>query len=101
MKYEIEEMNAQEIVDLWFDFCEEMKWYEDIIYQNDEFFFESYQGIDIAQKVAHGEWRYSDDYVKLDGNGNFVSFTYTSEVLENIDKDQFIMWLLEKKGVEQ
>lgn len=90
-------LSEQELIDLWFDYCEANSMWDDVIYQNDEFFFEDYSQIEVAQKVVNGEWRYSDDYVKQNGYGNFVSFSYKSEIMEHIDMDPFVDWIIENE----
>ena len=91
------ELRENNLLDLWFDFCQDMKMYDDIIYPNDEFFFENFKPIEIAQGVNLGSWRYTDDYIKVDVYGYFWSFTYKSEIMEHIDLDAFVDWVIENE----
>ena len=91
------ELDESDLLNLWTDYCEANRMWEDIISPNDEFFLENYSQMQVAQKVANGEWLYSDDYVKEDGYGNFVSFSYKSEIMEHIDIDPFVDWLIDNE----
>lgn len=91
------DLDESDLLDVWCDYCEANRMWEDIISPNDEFFLENYSQMEVAQKVANGEWLYSDDYVKVDGYGNFVSFSYKSEIMEHIDIDPFVDWLIDNE----
>ena len=93
------DLRESELVDLWYDYCEANSLYDDMIHTNDEFFFDGFNIIDVAQNVANGDWRYGDDYIKQDGYGHFISFTYKSEIMEHIDLDPFVDWLIDN-GIE-
>lgn len=92
------ELEESDLIDLWCDYCNDNRLYDDIIFPNDEFFFENYKPMEIAQGVNLGSWRYSDDWVKADVYGYFYSFSYKSEIMEHIDLDPFVDWL-EENGV--
>ena len=89
-------LDEVDLLNLWTEYCEANRIWEDIIYVNDEFFFENYSQMEIAQGVNNGEWLYSDAYVKEDSYGHFVSFSYKSEIMEHIDIDPFVDWLIDQ-----
>lgn len=91
------ESDIPQLIDLWCDYCEANSLYDDIIFPNDEFFFEPYKPMEIAQGVNNGDWRYSDDWVKANAYGEFYSFTYKSEIMEHIDLDPFVDWIIENE----
>lgn len=91
------ELKDYELVSLWNDYCDANSMYDDYIQVNDEEFLQNYSPMDIAQNVANGEWRYSDDYIKTNGYGHFITFTYKSEIMEHIDLDPFVDWLIENE----
>ena len=55
--------------------------------ENDEYFFESFysgiNGLEIARAIYYGDYNYNDDYVRIDGYGNLVSYT-EYEMIEEI-----------------
>ena len=91
------ELEEDELLDLWTDYCDANSLYDDIIHPNDEFFFESYKPMEIAQGVNNGDWRYSDTYIKANVYGEFYSFTYKSEIMEHIDIDPFVDWIIKNE----
>lgn len=91
------ELKQDNLIDLWNDYCNDNRLYDDTIHSNDEFFFENFKPMDIAQGVNLGSWRYSDDYIKVDVYGYFYSFSYKSEIMEHIDLDPFVDWVIENE----
>ena len=55
--------------------------------ENDEYFFELFysgiNGLEIARAIYYGDYNYNDDYVRIDGYGNLVSYT-EYEMIEEI-----------------
>ena len=62
-----------------------LDWLE--FFENDEEFFESFysgiNGLEIARAIYYGDYNYNDDYVRIDGYGNLVSYT-EYEMIEEI-----------------
>lgn len=66
--------------------------------ENDEEFFGLFysgmNGLEIARAIYYGDYNYNDDYVRIDGYGNLVSYTeyemieeikdYMDEIVENL-----------------
>lgn len=91
------DLRENNLIDLWCDYCKDNRLYDDIIYPNDEFFFENYKTMEIAQGISLGSWRLTDDWVKADVYGYFYSFSYKSEIMEHIDLDPFVDWVIENE----
>lgn len=62
------------------------------VYENDEYFFEDIfygRKYDLVKKIANGDYRLEDDYVKFDCYGDIVSLNeweWEEELEENIDE---------------
>ena len=61
--------------------------------ENDEEFFELFysgiNGLEIARAIYYGDYNYNDDYVRIDGSGNLVSYTeyeMIEEIKDSIDE---------------
>ena len=61
--------------------------------ENDEEFFELFysgiNGLEIARAICYGDYNYNDDYVRIDGYGNLVSYTeyeMIEEIKDSIDE---------------
>lgn len=56
-------------------------------WQNDEEFFELFysgmNGLEIARAIYYGDYRYNDDYVRINGYGNLESYT-EDEIIEKM-----------------
>jgi hypothetical protein len=87
----IKEMDTNQIFDLNNTFCDEANYMDDIIYNNDEEFFDMAFStkIDAARAVCFGEYNYHHDFVKFNGYGNLDTMQYLSyndlpDIVENI-----------------
>ena len=62
-----------------------LDWLE--FWENDEEFFELFysgiNGLEIARAICHGNYRYNDDYVRINGYGNLESYT-EDEIIEEM-----------------
>ena len=62
------------------------------VYENDEYFFEDIfygRKYELVEKIANGDYRLGDDYVKFDCYGDIVSLNeweWEEELEENIDE---------------
>jgi hypothetical protein len=83
---------------LWNIYCTETNQNLEI-YDNDENFFETFYSdnvIGAVQRAVNGEYKFHDDYVRIDNYGNFESFDY--EDLDNyIDVDEIAEFLNENE----
>ena len=76
----IKDMDSHEIFDLNNTFCGEANYTDDIIYENDDEFFDfAFNTKQEAVRAAiYGDYNYHHDFVKFDGYGNLQSFEYIS-----------------------
>ena len=68
---------------------------------NDEEFFELFysgiNGLEIARAIYYGDYNYNDDYVRIDGYGNLVSYTEYEMIEEMKDSiDEIVKNLIEQ-----
>ena len=76
----LEGMNTRELVEIHNKYCEAYNDMDNIIYENDDYFLETYfmeRPAELARSIQYGDYRYSDDYVQFNGYGNLDSFDYT------------------------
>jgi hypothetical protein len=75
---EINEMSESNLIDLNNTYCESCNMSDNLIYSNDEEFFEmlNWSGLRVAQATFYGEYNYSHDWVTFNGYGNFQSYDY-------------------------
>lgn len=75
------------------DYCRYTDNYEDILYNNNEYFFkENFMEIDEAVRaVCYGDYHYRDEFVCFDAYGNLRSTNYPNEYI-----DMFIDEMAEK-----
>ena len=76
----LEGMNTKELVEIHNKYCDAYNDMDNVIYENDDYFLETYfmeRPAELARSIQYGDYRYSDDYVQFDGYGNLDSFNYT------------------------
>ena len=103
-KDDLIEMRFEDLVVNWNEFCFENAWYDDVVYHNDQDGLDEIWGQsstplqDLARAIAYGEYNYQDTHFVL-VNGNIKTFSWQSELLNNIDQDELIDWLNERGGM--
>lgn len=85
--------SVQDLMNMWNYYCRENSMYDDIIEHNDEDFLQYFSPLEVAHKVSYGDYNYNDDFITLDGRGNFKTLNYWSEILDYIDLDAMIDWI--------
>lgn len=72
----INEMDTNEIFDLNNTFCDEANYFDDVIYCNDDDFFDMAfsSKMEAVRAAVYGNYSYHHDFVKFDGYGNLESF---------------------------
>lgn len=76
----LESMGTKELVEVHNKYCDAYNDMDNIIYENDDYFLETYfmeRPAELARSIQYGDYRYSDDYVQFNGYGNLESFDYT------------------------
>ena len=77
---ELKSMSDPDLVDVHNKYCEAHNYMDDLIYENDDYFLETYfmeRPAELARAIQYGDYRYCDDYVQFNGYGNLDSFNYT------------------------
>lgn len=87
------DLDVNDVVTLWNEYCDANDYYDDKVYNNDEDFLELFSPLEIAQKVSYGDYTYTDDYIIFNGLANFVTFNYMSELIQHIDLEAMIDWM--------
>ena len=91
----IKDLIVEDLIAVWNDFAHENSWYDDVVYDNDSYGYETVFCNDmqeLARSIHFGSFDYMDKYFVL-RNGNIYSFTYQMELLSIIDIDELVNWL--------
>lgn len=90
------DLSTSELVEVHNHYCREIS-SEDEIYANDEEFFEmmGWDGHTALQRAHFGEYRWNDEYLKLNGYGNLESTDYPEDSW--IDKSEIAAYIDENR----
>ena len=82
------------LLDLYREFLTDQKRWEDSIYFNDEDFVNEYFECpnDAVRAVCHGNYRFNDDYCRINAYGNLESTPYLHDW---IPFDEVAEWLID------
>ena len=96
------ELEFDDLVYIWNDFCRENAWYEDEIYENDQEGLEQVFGHkedslrEFARAIKNGEYHYHDTHFKMNGI-SIKTFSWHNDLLSIIDEDELLNWLNERE----
>ncbi|WP_312697074.1 hypothetical protein [Sphingobacterium mizutaii] len=87
---QIENMSGRELVELNNDYCRAAGFSDDVIYENDDDFFNTYfegNPTEAVRACHYGEYNYNDPYVKYNGYGNLDSFASigTDDLVDTVE----------------
>lgn len=96
------DLEFNDLVYIWNDFCRENEWYENEVFENDQYGLELvFAGKDnlqdLARAIHYGSYNYQDTHFTFDGMGHINSFSWTNELLDFIDEDELLKWLNERE----
>ena len=92
----LENLSAEEIIDIWNTYCDENNYVEDYIhYNNAEEIELLYGGSPWDLLNALGDYSTNDDYFSIDGYGFLNSFNWLSEADCPYDIDALANWLVD------
>jgi len=97
IKAYLENLSANELVNIHNIYCDSVNYMDDYIYNNDESFFADYfsgNPMEIARAISFGDYRYQDEFVKFNGYGNLESFQEYN-VGNIIDIDSILLDILD------
>lgn len=88
----IEELNSDDIVYLWNEYCDKVNYYDDRIYYMYEFddLFYGKTPLDILDSVS-SDFSSNDDYFQFNGYGYAKSFDYPEDRIEVDEVVDFII----------
>ena len=94
-----ESLSNDELMNLWNDYCQD-NCYDDEVFYNDEEFLNMFSDdiLGLLQKVEYGSYSSNDNYITLNGNGNFETSNYITDLIcindlvsYYIDDDDFLL----------
>ena len=90
----VEDLEWSYLVALWNDYAIDSNYSDDVVYENDEDFFENnfkspYEAVSAWYR---GDYKFGDRYVKFNGYANLNSYDDINDV---VDKESLIDWLVE------
>jgi len=97
IKNYLENLSANELVNIHNEYCDSVNDKDDYIYSNDEYFFaENFSGnfMKLAKAISFGDYRYQDEFIKFNGYGNLESFQEYN-VGNIIDVDAILLDILD------
>ena len=80
------------VIRLWNSYCDDMKMYDDKIFNNNEEFMNLFTPMEIAQKIHFGSYDLYDSWISFDDNGNFYTYNYSSEILRLLSIQEMVDW---------
>ena len=80
---DLEYMDEHELYHVWHIRCDVLNIMDDSIFDMDDFneLMNGHEPIEIANRIAFGDFNPNDNYFQFDGYGNLVSFNYLSNFL--------------------
>lgn len=78
-------LSDSELVSIHNEYCQEMGYSDDEIFNNDEEFFNTFfngKVIEAVRAISYGEYSYGHEYVKFNGYGNLESFDNPTEEID-------------------
>ena len=83
-------MKTEELIEVNNIFCDLMHYPDDIIYNHDEDFYNTFfdnNPMESARAAYYGEYNYHHEYIKFNGYGNLETFDYfgTEDLADTID----------------
>lgn len=91
----LDELSANELVNVHNTYCQESGYSDDEIWANDEEFFEiffSNKVMDAVRAISYGKYHYGDSYVMFNGYANLESFDSPND---HIDTNAIARYILE------
>lgn len=94
----LEDLNDDELLNLWNEYCSEENM-DNYIYYNDEYFFDEYFANnvnDAIRAVYYGNFNYMDTYIQFNGYANLDTsnylddFVYISELASYLEDNGFL-----------
>jgi len=84
---QLQSLTANGLMQIHNEYCQSVNNCDNEIYHNEEYFFNyffSSNPMELAKAISFGDYRYHDEFVKLDAYGNLESF---DTIMNHIDID--------------
>jgi len=94
IKAEIENLDTDNMRELWNEYCDNNNYYDDWIeYNEPDDLFYGYSPSEILNRIDFGNYNQSDRYCALDGYGQYFSFDYVDDNVSPFDLDSLAQWI--------
>ena len=87
----IDSYSNKELIDKWNEYCVEKFDPNSQIYVNNTDFLDLFSKEDLVSNICYGEYSINDDYVTLDGYGDFKTSNYPEDL---ISKEKLADWIV-------
>lgn len=87
----IDSYSAKELIDKWNEYCNDKFDPNSQIYVNNTDFLDQFSKEDLVSNICYGEYSINDDYVTLDGYGDFKTSNYPEDL---ISKEKLADWIV-------
>lgn len=93
-KNKVDEMNDWELIDFWNEFCDRCDPESQVFVNDDEFLslFENDEPFTLIQRALCGEYSQAEEYVTLNGYGNFVSSNFVEKLISKSDLIDYLAY---------
>ena len=93
----LNDMDDEEAIELWNEYCEDYNDTNGRIYPNDEDFFKLFftDVYEVVRVISFGDYTFTDDYVYFNGYGNLETFNYYGEKNCPISERDLEQWLID------
>jgi hypothetical protein len=92
----LNDMNDEESIELWNEYCEDYNDPDGRIYPNDEEFFSLFGDVmEVVRAISYGDYNFSDNYVYFNGYGNLETFNYYGGKDCPVSQSDLINWLID------
>jgi len=91
------DMNDEESIEIWNEYCNDSNDRNGRIYPNYEDFFELFfsDTYEAVRAISYGDYNFSDNYVYFDGLGNLQTFNYYGDKNCPVCQGDLVQWLID------
>jgi len=91
------DMDDEEAIELWNEYCNDSNDKNGRIYPNDEDFFKLFftDVYEVVRVISFGDYTFTDDYVYFNGYGNLQTFNYYGDADCPVTQGDLVQWLID------
>ena len=98
IKEAITDLDNDDMVALWNEYCEANNYYDDYIENNDiDELFYGCKPSEVLNKIDTNKYNQDDNYCAVDGWGEYVSFDYADDDDSPFDLDSLAQWVYDNE----